>query len=718
MSNPTSRSSYTQFAFHVDMSARGEQVRDCFSSPAGTLILALLTATVTLENPLLALSQTPPGPTQTERRHPSIGHGDQDSAILLIMNEETESISRGGLRDEQRISEAPANVYVITEEDIRHSGATDIPTILRRIPGMEVMQMSGADYNVSVRGDNQAAANKLLVLIDGRPIYEYAFGSVLWTLLPVTLPEINKIEVMKGPSAAIYGFNAFDGVVNIITKSPRQMKGSTNGTFAQIGAGEFGTIRSTVIQAGIHGDFGYRLSFAHDQNQQWNNRDALALRSNKFNLQTEYALRDSSKIIVSGGLVDSNRFDGQVFDVVRESSKITNGYVNAAYERPNFFIRTSWTRWDESRLELLNPAIINTFAAITDRNGNNNQTFIHDVYTTWIQHALDLTPTNRFTYGANYFHNATSDVNVFDSESASEDRLGFYLQDEWRATKTLTFVAGLRWDMHSEVNSTYSPRLAVIYKPHEDHTFRISGSVAYRPPNLLETRNDTRQVIIPFAFSTTLLGSRNLHPEKIVSYEAGYQGWYWKHRIRVRADAFFNHLSNFIGSASTADPLVFTFGNLGQADIYGAEVGAEFLATSWLTGFINYSTVQIHQTGDLIAQQGLLTRGAPSYKINAGLRGEWDSGWSAETLVHHVSAASYPISPGYAFFADTFGGFTPPVNAVGGYTLLNLRGAYRFWHDKAEVAVSVFNALNDHHRENPVGEEIGSRVMGWLTLRY
>ena len=83
-----------------------------------------------------------------------------------------------------------------------------------------------------------------------------------------------------------------------------------------------------------------------------------------------------------------------------------------------------------------------------------------------------------------------------------------------------------------------------------------------------------------------------------------------------------------------------------------------------------------------------------------------------------MSAASYPISPGYAFFADTFGGFTPPVNAVGAYTLLNLRGAYRFWHDKAEVAVSVFNALNDHHRENPVGEEIGSRVMGWLTLRY
>jgi iron complex outermembrane receptor protein len=105
------------------------------------------------------------------------------------------------------------------------------------------------------------------------------------------------------------------------------------------------------------------------------------------------------------------------------------------------------------------------------------------------------------------------------------------------------------------------------------------------------------------------------------------------------------------------------------------------------------------------------------YKINAGLRGEWDNGLSAETLVHHVSAASYPVSLGYQFF-ETFGGFTPPANRVGAYTLLNMRGAYLFWHDKAEVAISVFNALNDHHRENPIAEQLGSRVMGWLTLRY
>ena len=88
--------------------------------------------------------------------------------LQLIKEEETVSIAS---RYEQPISQAPSNVHVITDEDIRHSGATDIPTILRRIPGIEVMQMSGADFNVSARGNNQPFANKMLVLVDGRSIY-------------------------------------------------------------------------------------------------------------------------------------------------------------------------------------------------------------------------------------------------------------------------------------------------------------------------------------------------------------------------------------------------------------------------------------------------------------------------------------------------------------------------------------------------------------------
>ena len=141
--------------------------------------------------------------------------------LELMKEEESVGITS---RYEQPVSQAPLNVYVITEEDIRQSGAIDVPTLLRRIPGMEVMQMNGADFNVNVRGDNQPNANKLLVMVDGRSIYIDFQGQVIWKLLSVTLPEIKRIEILKGPASAEWGFDAFDSVINIITKSPEEMK--------------------------------------------------------------------------------------------------------------------------------------------------------------------------------------------------------------------------------------------------------------------------------------------------------------------------------------------------------------------------------------------------------------------------------------------------------------------------------------------------------------
>jgi iron complex outermembrane receptor protein len=192
-----------------------------------------------------------------------------------------------------------------------------------------------------------------------------------------------------------------------------------------------------------------------------------------------------------------------------------------------------------------------------------------------------------------------------------------------------------------------------------------------------------------------------------------YQGWYLRHRLRLRTAAFFNHISDLI-----------TFGRFGAiqagvADIYGGEAGIEFLATKWLSGFGNFAYQEVGQTFVGTAQ-----RGGPRFKYNAGLRAQWENGLSGEIAYHWIGAATYPLSPAFSDF-QPFG--VIPSNAhVGSYHLLNLRGAYRFWQQpaeagylrEAEVAVSAFNALNDTHKEHPLGDLIGSRVMGWLTLRY
>ena len=237
-----------------------------------------------LGHPLSSLADpSPPMP----RASSGIEQQLRDEALYL--QEETVSIAS---RYEQPISRAPSDVYVITDEDIRNSGATDIPTLLRQVPGMEVMQMNAVDFNVSVRGNNQLAANKLLIMIDGRSIYIDQAGLVIWKLLPVSLFEIKRIEVLKGPASAVYGFNAFDGVVNIATKSPEEMKGTT----LQVAGGEVGTLLTSAVHAGTMGNWGFRLSGGHEQTQRWSDRDAPALNGQRVNGVTEYhrAILESS----------------------------------------------------------------------------------------------------------------------------------------------------------------------------------------------------------------------------------------------------------------------------------------------------------------------------------------------------------------------------------------------------------------------------------------
>lgn len=631
--------------------------------------------------------------------------------LELIKEEENVSIAA---RYEQPISQAPSNVYVITDEDIRQSGATDIPTILRRVPGMEVMQVTAADFNVSVRGDNQLTANKLLVMVDGRSIYVDTQGQMYWKAIPVTLPEIKRIEVLRGPASVLYGFNAFDGIINIITKSPEEMRGAT----LQFGGGTYGTISSAAIYANTVGKLGYRLSVGRDQNQQWSNSSTLAFRSNKFNVQTEYAPSGESKIRFSGGLVDVNRYDGTVTTVSSLAEQPSFGYAHLVYEQPNFYLRAFWNNYSDTVNTTANPMLA-PFFVIADQNGSSTATFHGNTYNIEGQHDIHLGPTNRLSYGVNYRLNTLS--SNFISGYNTENRFGLYLQDEWKATQSIKAVAGVRYDLDTFIHPTISPRGTLLYSPLDNHTFHATISVGYRPPTLFEVNANSLQIItfpppIPSPPPINFRGTSNLDPEEIVSYEVGYQGWFLKHRLRLRTDLFFNHISNLI--TLTNPPTNAS----GVADIYGGETGAEFIVTQWLSGFANFSYQEIGQsfTGD--AQ-----RGGPRFKWNIGLRTEWENGVSGEAAFHHYGSTTYPVSPVFATFAAVPGtGVTVPDSRVGSYNLLNMRLGYKFWKERAasgylrdaEVAASAFNALGDRHQENPVGQTIGSRWMGWLTVRF
>src|ERR1051326_911835 len=139
-----------------------------------------------------------------------------------LMKVEVTSVARHG----QRLSDTPAATFVITQEDIRRSGATNIPDLLRMVPGFDVSQIDQNVWGVSARGFNGRWANKLLVLIDGRSVYTPVFSGVRWDVQNVPLEDIDHIEVTRGPGGTLWGANAMNGIVNIITKRPIDAQGT------------------------------------------------------------------------------------------------------------------------------------------------------------------------------------------------------------------------------------------------------------------------------------------------------------------------------------------------------------------------------------------------------------------------------------------------------------------------------------------------------------
>ncbi len=556
-----------------------------------------------------------------------------------------------------------------------------------------------------------------MVLVDGRSIYVDQAGIVFWKQLPVALTEIKRIEVLKGPASAVYGFNAFDGVVNIITKSPEEMKGTT----LQVAGGQVGTLLTSAVQAGTVGNWGYRVSAGHEQTQRWSNKDAPALNGQRIGGLAEYRLTGDGKIRAEAGLSRSSPYNGILNSISTGENQLSQTYALVSYEQSGLLVRGWWNGLFSEANALMHP-LLTPLLGVTDRFGRTNQEFSLNTYDLETRYRFRPFETLSLNIDANY-RRIISSSNLLENRAA-ENRLGLYAQGDWQVLPSLEISTGLRYDLDTFITPTLSPRGAIVYHLNSNHTLRLSNALAYRPPTTNDVGlNALNPVTLPGSppVATAILGSGDVKPEQIASYEVSYQGWWWEHRLRTRVTGFFNHISDLIvfrnptgNPLNAARPM-----NGGVADIYGGEVGVEVLMTSWLSGFANYAYQEVGQSST-----GFSRRGFPHHKVNAGLRMKW-SPFTGELLYHHVGLASYPLADAFTNLAPFFPpGTVLPQEQVPAYNLLNLRLGYVLWRQQtadsvreAELALSVFNALNDKHREHPLGDLLGTRVMGWLTVK-
>lgn len=601
-------------------------------------------------------------------------------------------------KKEQLITDSPSAVSIITDEEIRASGATNIPDLLRMVPGVDVMAISATDINVNLRGFNKESSHKLLVLIDGRSVYLDFMGIVLWESLPITMEEIKRIEVVKGPGSAIWGANAYSGIINIVTKRPEEMRGTTvSATY-----GEQDTLIGSIIHAGREGKTSYKVAAGWKQTDHWgeNNwgpaavrdEDDRALEAKKANFMVDHQLAGNAGLTLSGGIDDSNGDTLTALDVYERENRAS--FLKLDYKRGSLSFHTYW---NSLRADIGANLAGDGFAIDTD------------TYDFELQKIIDTGPRNSIIAGASYR------INTLDSKITAgyhhQELWGLYLQDDFRPVEGLLFTVGARHDHHPLVGENLSPRAAVIYKPGERHSLRLSYTTSFSLPTFTQSYLSKDYVLN--GIQITGKGNRDVGPEKMRSWDAGYQGQITE-RVKGSLDLFHNELENFITFVPSGGFTEYTYGNIGKYKASGGEASIEFYIARDLTARANYSYQYIWNE-----EADTRVRYSPLSKINAELRYDPGRGLNTAIWINNVGGTNWTSKApsenwNYPVSLTTRPGTDPEV---GSYTLLNMKIGYRFTED-TELSISAFNMLNDRHREFIAGDEIGRRISANITARF
>ena len=635
-------------------------------------------------------------------------------------------------RKEQPITEAPATISVITAEDIKYSGATNIPDVLRRVAGIDVMTISARDQQVGVWGFITPINNKLLVLVDGRTMYTDLYGTILWDLFPVGLEEIDRIEAVKSPASSIYGANAFSGVINIITKTPEQLEGTT----LHFTAGERNTLIGTILQAGdmANDRIKYKISAQWDQTNGWQDPKEKTARLFRFNGLVTYPLGEKGQIALSAGLghsKDRKLLSGEYTGTI--TADVENDYLQLDVKYGTLGFHTFYKKEK--------PSI--SWPLTVEKAVWNISTLNAELL-----HSFNWSKKHSLVWGINYRYNSMG-KNPFILQSYRQHLWAFFLEDEIKFSDGFRLTLGARYDTHPLVKAHLSPRGSIFFSPSKNHILRFSFAQAYRNPSLVESYLYIEkqlsltlpppfpplQIPCPYIFQ----GNPHLEPEAVTSYEIGYHST-WSRHFQLGMDLFYNRYGHFFSSSRAVTfyqsdeifpgfpggvfpkTVLSSFENWGDGWGLGGEINLDFSLNRRVSGFFNYSYQVIKNKDDdpssvNINEKNRARPENPKHKANAGLRFLFKNGISLNLLAHWVDKTKKVLT-------DSSGRVS--LSPVKVYFLFNPRLGYTFRKNKAEIAVAVFNLFNNKHYQYPPGdnpafpasEEIGRRFTFSLELKF
>lgn len=665
---------------------------------------------------------------------------------------------------EQQLVNAPATVSVVTADVIASTPSTNYAELLRSVPGVNLSQTSARDFNITMRGASSTLATSTLALLDGRSLYLDFFGFVAWDLLPVNPNELRQIEVIRGPASAVWGANAMNGVVNFISKTPRELNGNsatiTFGQFnrdpeggEQLESGTLFGINATHSRA-INDRWAYKISgggytsdayarptgpIPNGTGTQYPSFSNSGTTQPKFDTRVDYdAPNGTYKLVFAGGYSGTDGifhtgigpFDADGVGVGYGSMRYTRGGLKF-----NFFTN------------ILNGEA-NGLLAIGTNGRPIPFVFDTQTYDFEIGNVNTLGSRNVLSYGGNVRFNSFNLSIAPRGDSRQE--LGFYVQDEVFLNNFVRLNLGARIDKFDNIDdAVFSPRVALILKPAAAHAVRVSYNKAFRSPSLINNFLETTIVNqlnlgainpalagVVYNFPVRAVGSEELTEESTESYEVAYTGVI-NNRATVSAavyftqnedEIFFTQVGRYRAAAPPPGwplppvvlevlppvcvpgqpcttgglPSEFSYRNLGTVKNKGFELGIDGAVNSALNVFANYSWQAEPEPDFALSEINL----PPTHRFNAGFNfstGDWLGNLSASYVDE-------------AFFQDVLDArFAGPTDA---YMQVNGAVGYRFAGDRVTASVKVINLLDEDIQSHVFGDFLKRQVIGELRFQF
>ncbi|MBF0099503.1 MAG: TonB-dependent receptor plug domain-containing protein [Desulfobacterales bacterium] len=639
------------------------------------------------------------------------------------MIDERDVITAG--RRVQKLIKAPSAISIVTNEDIRLSGAVQLTEALRQLPGVNLGYTSVTQMPLGgIRGVSKLPTNKIMFLIDGVPWLNDAYRIGYYNMLPFSLDQIERVEVLRGAGSSLYGANAMFGVINVILKKPEDNQGS----FSSFIAGEGEThIANTMYGGHIQKDLFYNLSAGYENQD---NGDYIAWKADPmrrlfrvnsnftWNVKEDASLsfwaaylypKSMDNILESTGPMD---FSG---GATYCASVMYNAY------NPNIIIKGYAKNMEENKGWSLGKKEL-SFSSQGVRGID-------------MQHEFEPIANDIVVWGGNVESEYSESAAI--GGKRTHNMLGLFLDNTYdffnvfgSYDNEFSINTGIRYDKHPNTGTFFSHRLSGIFSFLGKQNIRFTWGRSYRTPDFVENYYDrfsiykqgNSQAGIPDIY-LHIYGQEDNRVEQAVSYEIGYhnqctRNWFFNinfFNTKIKDFVYFAsqkenmYVDPEIGGLVIPTPFI----NIGDAVQDGLEFETEYQFTAYLKGKFNYTYIEQKEKADKVKELLIMT---PKHMANAELRAKFKNGWSTNISLYFKDRTIWREYTWASPLKDTRAGGT-----AAGYGILNIRIGYEFnlYDTNSEIAIFAFNLLDKRYDDYPMDtSDIGRRITAHLSFAF